>query len=148
MQLSQAGLDLIKRSEGFRAQTYLDIAGIPTIGYGHRLLSGEKFPNGVTEPQAAAILASDVKQAQNSAGLFVKIPLTQGQFDALVDFVFNLGSSRLRNSTLLAYLNDGRYDDAASQLLRWDHGHVNGKDEEIAALKIRRQAEYDLWHNI
>ena len=147
-QLSPAGLDLIKKSEGFRAETYLDIAGIPTIGYGHRLLPSEKFPNGVTEPQAAAILATDVQQAQNSVSFLVKVALTQGQFDALVDFVFNLGSSRLRNSTLLVDLNAGRYDDAASQLLRWDHGDVSGKEVELAALKTRRQAEYDMWHNI
>lgn len=146
VQLSEAGLNLIKKSEGFRAETYLDIAGIPTIGYGHRLTPGEKFPNGLTEAQAAAILDGDVRQACSSVGLFVKVALTQGEFDALVDFVFNLGSSRLRNSTLLVDLNAGRTDDAATQLLRWDHGDVNGKEVEVAALKARRQAEYDMWH--
>ena len=51
----------------------------------------------------------------------MKASLTQGQFDALVDFVFNLGSSRLASSTLLVDLNAGRYDAAGAELLRWDH---------------------------
>jgi lysozyme len=73
----------------------------------------------------------------------VKAPLTQGQFDALVDFTFNLGAGRLASSTLLKSLNAGRYDDAAEQLLRWDHAG----GQENAALKARREAEAELWRN-
>ena len=69
--------------------------------------------------------------------------MTQGQFDALVDFTFNLGASRLAGSSLLQQLNKGRYDDDAEQLLLWDH--VGG--QEYTALKARRQAEVALWHN-
>jgi lysozyme len=73
----------------------------------------------------------------------VKASLTQGQFDALVDFVFNLGSSRLASSTLLVDLNAGRYDAAGAELLRWDHTGYH----EVSALKVRRQAEYRLWQS-
>ncbi len=143
MKFSTAGMELLKRSEGFRNRVYLDVAGFPTIGYGHRLLHPESFPNGITELQASNLLASDVRDAEQAVERLVKVPLSQGQFDALVDFCFNLGAGRLAASTLLKSLNAGRFDEAAQELLQWDHadGH------EIAALKTRRQAEVELWHN-
>jgi lysozyme len=141
MQLSAAGLDLIKKSEGFRPKIYFDIAGLPTIGFGHRLEPNESFPDGICETQAEVILLWDVHIAEQAIARLVRIPLTQGQFDALVDFVFNLGACRLATSTLLQDLNRGKSDDAALQLLRWDHSG----DHEIAALKARRAAEYRLW---
>ena len=141
--MSGAGLELIKRSEGFRDRTYLDVAGIPTIGYGHRLLPKEVFPEGVTEARAAEMLALDVQQAEQAVGRLVKVPLTQGQFDALVDFCFNLGEGRLASSTLLKVLNGARYEAAGEQLLRWDlaAGQVN------TGLKGRREAELELWQS-
>ena len=142
MQLSDAGLDLVKRSEGFRSHTYLDVNGFPTIGYGHRILPSESFPGPIAETQANDLLASDLRVAEQDVVRLVKVPLTQGQFDALVDFCFNLGGGRLACSTLLKVLNGGRYQDAVEQLLRWDlaGGQVN------AGLKARRQAECALWN--
>jgi lysozyme len=142
MQLSDAGLDLVKRSEGFRSHTYLDVNGFPTIGYGHRILPSESFPGPIAETQANNLLASDLRVAEQDVVRLVKVPLTQGQFDALVDFCFNLGGGRLACSTLLKVLNGGRYQDAVEQLLRWDlaGGQVN------AGLKARRQAECALWN--
>jgi lysozyme len=141
MKLSAAGLELIKRSEGFRSETYLDVAKLATIGYGHRLLLHESFPEGITEAQAAAILGEDVGLAEQAVERLVRVALTQGQFDALTDFCFNLGSGRLASSTLLKELNSGSYETAREQLLRWDFaaGEVN------AGLKARRQAEFQLW---
>lgn len=141
MQLSAAGLNLIKRSEGFRSRTYLDAAGIPTIGYGHRLVHPECYLGPITESQAEQILQEDVRDAEKGVERLVKVPLTQGQFDALVDFTFNLGTGRLGGSTLLDDLNASRPDDAAAQLLRWDHAG----EQEIASLKARREAEFQLW---
>jgi lysozyme len=141
MQLSAAGLNLIKKSEGFRARTYLDVAGLPSIGYGHRLLPHESFPDEITEAHAAEILAQDTLEAEQAVLRLVKVALTQGQFDALTDFCFNLGAGRLASSTLLKVLNTGRYGDAREQLLRWDQaaGAVS------PGLKARRQAESQLW---
>ena len=143
MKLSTAGLELIKKSEGFRGRTYLDVAGIPTIGYGHRLLPKQVFPEGVSEAQAADMLALDVRQAEQAVGRLVRILLSQGRFDALVDFCFNLGEGRLASSTLLKVLNGARYEAAGEQLLRWDlaAGQVN------TGLKGRREAELDLWQS-
>jgi lysozyme len=141
MHLSGAGLELMKRAEGFRSRTYTDIAGRETIGFGHMLLPAESYPNGINVTQAEAILAADVGEAEEAVSRLVKVPLTQGQFDALVDFVFNLGSGRLATSTLLKDLNGGRYDAAAWQLLAWDHVGT----QEVAGLKARREAEFHLW---
>jgi lysozyme len=146
MKLSAEGLELIKRFEGFRSQQYSDVAGYPTIGYGHRIVPPESFPpesfpGGVSEPQAAAILSSDVAEAERAVNRLVKVALTQGQFDALADFCFNLGAGRLAGSTLLRCLNTGRYDAAAEQLLRWDLA----KGEVNLGLKARREAELRLW---
>jgi lysozyme len=143
MEFSAAGLELLKRSEGFRSLTYKDVAGVPTIGYGHRLHPDESYPAGIGEAQAAELLARDVRGAQLAVQHLVKVPLSQGQYDALVDFCFNLGAGRLASSTLLKVLNGGRYEDAAEQLLRWDQAG----GEENAGLKTRREAELELWNN-
>ena len=141
MQLSAAGLQLVKDSEGFRSSTYLDLAGLPTIGYGHRLVHPECYPDGITPQQAETILEWDLREAEQAVERLVRVPLTQGQFDALVDFVFNLGSGSLARSSLLDDLNAGNYAAAAQQLLRWDHSGVT----EVPALRARRQAEFHLF---
>ena len=111
------------------------------MGNGHRLIHPETFPHGVTEAQATQILLGDLREAEQAVARLVKVPLTQGQYDALVDFCFNLGAGRLSSSTLLKALNAGRYDDAVEQLLRWDHAG----NRQCAALKARREAEAELW---
>lgn len=142
MQLSAAGFELIKRSEGFRGHVYTDVAGFPTIGYGHRVTPPESFPAGIDEARAAVILARDVLEAEREVARLVRMAITQGQFDALVDFCYNLGAGRLAGSSLLRELNAGRYDAAGEQLISWDHagGMVN------AGLKARREAEFQLWN--
>lgn len=141
MQLSDAGLNLIKRSEGLRLEAYNDIRGIPTIGYGHRIIPPATFPGGITEQMADRILADDVQVAEQEVSRVVKVSLTQGQFDALVDFTFNLGAGRLDGSTLLKMLDAQRYREAGEQLLLWDHAGL----VEVEALKARRRAEYAMW---
>ena len=142
MELSEQGLALVKRSEGFRERIYLDANGLPTIGYGHRVIGQAVYTNGITEPAAALILAADIRTAEQAVERLVRVPLSQGQFDALVDFCFNLGAKRLAASTLLADLNIGRYAAAAEQLLLWDHAGAR----ELPALRARREAEFHLWH--
>jgi lysozyme len=142
MELSSAGMELIKKSEGFRDRVYLDVEGYPTIGYGHRLIHPETFLNGITEAQGTSILYSDVRESEHAVARLVKVPLTQSQFDALVDFVFNLGQVRLAESTLLRELNSGCFEEAGQQLLRWDHAGT----KENAGLKARREAELSLWN--
>jgi lysozyme len=142
MHLSATGLELLKKSEGFRDRVYADVAGFRTIGFGHRLKPGEGYPNAITQPQGEQILSHDLAIAEVAVERLVKVSLSQGQFDALVDFVFNLGAARLASSTLLSYLNSGNYNGAAWQLLAWDHAG----SQEIASLKTRREAEFHLWN--
>jgi lysozyme len=141
MQMSATGLELLKRSEGFRVRTYLDAAGLPTIGYGHQLVHPECFPNGITEAQATDILSNDLRDAELAVTRLVTVALSQGQFDALVDFCFNVGARKLATSALLKDLNAAEYDAAAEQLLRWDHVGL----QEVAGLKARREADFQLW---
>lgn len=117
--LSAYGLSILKEHEGFRAHVYLDSAGYPTIGFGHKLLPGEAFPNGVTPAQAEQLLFQDTEKAQRAVRDNVKVPLTQNQFDALVSLVYNIGVNAFKNSTLLRLLNQGFYAAAAEQFLVW-----------------------------
>jgi lysozyme len=104
-------------------------------------ITSGKFSHGISEADATTLLQSDVVDAEQAVGRLVRVPLTQGQFDALTDFCYNLGSGRLASSTLLKVLNAGRYDDAVEQLLLWTH--AGGK--ECSALVKRREAEAALW---
>jgi lysozyme len=121
MQMSAAGLELLKRSEEFCGHAYLDAAGLPTIGCGHQPVHPECSPNGIAEPQGAALLANDLRGAEEAVARLVKVALSHGQFDALVDFCFNIGAGKPAASTLLKDLNACLYAAVAGQLLRWDH---------------------------
>jgi lysozyme len=141
MKISDAGLDLIKRSEGFRDRVYFDVAGKPTIGYGHLIKAGETFPSGVTEDQATDLLKADVAWAEAAVSRLVTVSLSQGQFDALVDFVFNLGAGTFKGSTLLKFLNACKYDEAGNEFAKWNK--AGGKVQP--GLVTRRAAELELW---
>jgi lysozyme len=141
MNISTQGLDLIKSIEGFRSHIYKDMVGIPTTRYGHALRPGEWFPNGITEDQASELLHEDVAFAEHAVNSLVKLPLTQGQYDALVDFTYNLGSGTLKRSTLLHVLNEKRYGYVADQFLAWDHAD----GVEVDGLKRRREAEREMF---
>ena len=143
MPISDAGLNLIKQSEGFRGQVYNDVAGIPTIGYGHRILPAEDFSDGISEEEATALLLHDVDWAEHAVERLVTVALSQGQYDALVDFTYNLGAQQLANSTLLKLLNQAQYDDAGQQLLRLNK--AGGKVQP--GLTRRREAELQLWQS-
>ena len=134
-------MELLKRSEGFRGWAYRDSSGFLTIGYGHKLVGIESYPEGIDERMAVQILMVDVRRAEQAVERLAKVGLTQGQFDALTDFCFNLGAGRLASSTLLKALNRGQFEEARQQFLLWDqaHGEVN------AGLRARREAEFALW---
>jgi lysozyme len=144
MQLSGKGLELIKQWEGFRARAYKDVAGNVTIGYGHKVRPPETFPRGVTESGATELLLNDVSRAEQAIAKIVEVPLTQGQFDALVDFCYNVGAGRLATSTLLRELNAGKYEEAGRQLLLWDEAG----GEVYTGLLARREAELALWRGV
>jgi len=138
---SSVGFELTKQFEGCELKAYQDQVGVWTIGYGH---TGTDVKKGltITEEQASTLLAADVAWAVTCVNKSVKVAINQNQFDALVDFVFNLGCANLGQSTLLRLLNAGDSSDAAKEFLRWNR--AGGK--VVAGLTRRRQAEMDLFN--
>ncbi|MGH8139217.1 MAG: lysozyme [Steroidobacteraceae bacterium] len=143
MQISDVGLQAIADREGFSPTIYQDVAGNDTIGYGHMLAPGETaiYQNGITQDQALALLKQDVQATAQAVNSFVRVSLSQGQFDALVSFTYNAGVSNFSGSTLLRLLNSGDYAGAADQLLRWNHATINGQSTIVPGLTNRRTAE-------
>jgi lysozyme len=136
MRINQAGLELIKRFEGFRSAIYYDLGGKATIGYGHLVKSGEKFTT-ITIYQAEQLMQKDLLTAENVVAKLVKVQLSENQFSAIVAFIFNLGEMAFTSSTLLKYINQGRYLDVPEQILRW---HRVGM-QPYKGLIARRAAE-------
>ena len=118
MEVSQRGIDLIKRHEGLRLVAYMDAVGVWTIGYGSTtdVAPGMK----ISAVQAEERLKTDVQDAVDCVNANVQVPLTQGEFDALVSFTYNLGCRRLKESTLLRLLNLNDKEAAAYEFRKWD----------------------------
>lgn len=138
MKTSDQGLDFIRQFEKFEPKAYPDpgTGGSPwTIGYGHT--RGVKPGDVCDEPQAEYWLREDVESAERVIQDYVRVPLTQGQFDALVSFVFNVGVHNFNTSTLLRKINSGDMEGASNEFVRWDH--AGGK--EMPGLKRRREGE-------
>ncbi len=142
--VTQEGLSLIKRFEGFSPTIYLDAAGLPTIGYGHLLRPGEAemFRRGISHEAAIALLIKDVEVAERSVLRLIALPLTNGQFDALVSFTFNLGGGALQRSTLRRKVNREEHDDVPAEFLRW----VWAGGKKLRGLVRRREAEVEYYN--
>ena len=117
----------------------------PSIGYGTI-----QYPNGkkvtladpeITEAQAVEYLEHEVMEKAAGVEKYVKIPISQNQYDALVSFAYNVGTGALQKSTLLKLLNAGDISGAAEQFLRWKK--ANGV--ELKGLTRRREAERSLF---
>lgn len=139
MRTSGAGRALVRQYEGCSLTAYLCPAGVWTIGVGHT--RGVKKGDRCTVQQADVWLTEDLEDAEAAVAMLVKAPLTQGQFDALVSFVFNLGLKRLAESTLLILLAKGNYAGAAAQFSRW----VYSQGKPLPGLIKRRAAEADMF---
>ena len=100
--ITQNGLDLIKRFEGFSQTVYFCPAGYPTIGYGHVVKDDEDFAAGIDEAQAEELLRQDAQIAERAVLRLINVPLTDGQFDALVSFTYNLGGGALQRQAVRA----------------------------------------------
>lgn len=142
MNLSVAA-ELCRTFEGFRSKPYLCPAGIPTIGYGSTFYSdGKKVQitdSPIDEPSARALLLSELQHtyASGVARLCPALVQDERRFNAIVDFVYNLGVGRLQTSTLRRKLNAKDWDGAKEQLMLWTRG--GGK--VLPGLVKRRQAE-------
>ncbi len=145
MQMSQEGIDaLLKKFEGCKLKAYRCPAGVCTIGYGHTSAAGNPtVVDGLTirQDQAEAILRSDLVKYETAVHNMVEQPLTQHQFDVLVDFAYNAGVGNLKSSTLLKKVNAGQFDAVPAELMKW----TKGGGKVLAGLVRRRQAESSWW---
>jgi lysozyme len=132
-------IDLIKRFEGCVLHVYKDAAGLPTIGIGHLLTTGQAY-NVITMEQAEELLQKDLNKAIRGVLRYISVPLTDNEFGALVSFAFNCGNGALQRSTLRMKINRGDKD-VESSFLRWNK--AGGRI--LKGLTRRRQAEADLF---
>ena len=139
MKTSPKGIALIKEFEGLRLKAYLCPGGVWTIGYGHT--AGVKPGMTITEEQAEQFLKEDMivfEKAVNNQNL----ALNQNQFDALVSFIYNVGTGNFSSSTLLRKVRANPQDNSImDEFLRW----VYSKGRVLPGLQRRRLAEMKLY---
>ena len=155
MKISEKGLRLLSEWEGLSSNAYLDSGGALTIGVGHLITRAERmsgkiridgddvlYRNGLTDKQCAVLLMQDLYFTESALNSWRCVELSQNQFDALVSFIFNVGTTAFASSTLLKLLNQGHYDQVPAQLRRWVHD--NGR--VVQGLVNRREKEIKLWN--
>lgn len=132
--------NFVKVSEGLRLTAYRCAAGRNTIGYGHT--KGVKAGQVIDEIQAQEFLDADLKEAQKVLSRWVN-KCTEGQFIALMSFVFNFGEVKFATSTLLKKHNEEDYKGAGEEFERWVYAKnaVNGKKVVLPGLVTRRREE-------
>jgi len=143
MRLDQAGVELLHGDEGLELTSYLDSGGVWTIGWGSIRMFGNPVRKGMTctREEADAQFLLDVALTEKCINKLVTVPLTQNQYNALVDFVYNVGIEAFTTSTLLKKLLLKDYQGAATQFMRWVYD--NGK--EVEGLKNRRRKTQQLF---
>jgi lysozyme len=137
---SPAAVTMIKGFEGFSDTPYPDADGW-SIGFGHYMGPFPTMQN-ITMKQAEILLSQDMGEAENAVSNYVKVPLTQNQFDALTSFVYNVGTGNFASSTLLRKLNAGDYAGAAEEFKRWNKSQ--GKiSNALVARRAKEQAVFE-----
>ena len=152
LKVSKTCVDLVTKFEGYRPIPYICPAGYLTVGIGVRIKSKEdflkKYPHGIPFSDAQKqLMAHMEKSVEPVIKLNVKVQLTQNQFDALADFIYNLGEGAFKESTLLKLLNQNKYQEASEQFKRWNKAKVNGHLVALAGLTRRRMADHLLFED-
>ena len=126
MRMSQEGINtLLKQFEGCKLTSYRCPANVLTVGYGHTSAAGSpEVVEGmkITQAQANTILTSDLVKFEKGVEALLKQPVTQGQFDVLVDFAYNAGLGNLKNSGILKKVNAAQFDAVPAELMKWTKG--------------------------
>jgi len=161
MKMSEKGLDLIRNVEGYHqkqkdgsCKAYLCPAGVWTVGYG--CTEGITANTHWTREEAEDALRKEMGAHEANVHKLVTVPLTQGQFDALVSLCYNIGVGNLKKSKLLKHLNAGDYARAASHFSDFKYARVRGSTARLykvadgtsvalAGLVSRRAAETELF---
>ena len=133
--------DFVKQFEGRELKAYQCSAGKWTIGYGHT--KGVQEGDEISPAEAEQLLVEDLTAIADDLNRLVNVPVSEGQYIALLSLAFNVGGSAVKKSTLLFHLNHKRYDEAAEEFDKWIY--AGGKPSE--GLKRRRAAERKLFEN-
>lgn len=137
--LSAIGLVAILMHEGYSDRAIEPVPGdVPTIGFG--TTEGVKMGDRITPPKAVARALADVQKFEGALRKCVKVPLSQGEYDAYVNLAYNIGPNAFCGSTLVVKLNAQDYAGACGEILKWDK--FQGKP--LRGLTLRRQEEYKL----
>lgn len=133
-------ISLIKQWEGCRLESYADVGGVITVGWG---TTGPGLQEGliISQNTADAMLTGHIREIGLSLTDLVGNSLSQNQFDACTCFVYNIGFPAFKSSTILKLLKSKDFKNAALEFLKWDHVH----GVVVPGLLARRQAEKDLF---
>jgi lysozyme len=139
--ISEDAVKLVKEFEGLRLRSYPDENGYPTIGYGHKILPGEKFDEPITEQQASELLIQDMQSAANHVDKTCGALLTGNQFDACVSLAYNIGNGAFSSSSVLNFIKARDFAKAAESFLLWNKITVGIAKVESQGLTNRRVKE-------
>ena len=141
------GIKLITDWEGLKLKPYLCSANVPTIGYGStRYENGNKVKltdAPITKERALELFKNTLHTYERDVDALVRDDINQNQFNALVSFAYNLGTTALRNSTLLKKVNINPNDKTiANEFVKW----VNAGGRRVQGLVNRRNAETQMYY--
>jgi lysozyme len=147
-QINAAGLKIIQESENLELTAYRDEKGIPTIGWGHRIVASDnlKIGDSISRDLADRLLEMDLRFAEEAVTKFTTDPILKpgingNRFSALVSLVYNIGGHAFETSELRLWVMHQSWQNAADQFLRWNH--VDGKVSD--GLTTRREKERALF---
>ena len=141
--IGDRGVDMIKSYEGLRLTAYFPTPDdVLTIGYGHTKTAKPGMT--ITMHEADLLLLDDIHWVEAVVNTYVKVTLNQNQYDALCSFVYNIGGTQFKKSTLLRKLNEMDYVGASYQFKRWNK--QNGK--VLKGLSRRRKVESELFDRV
>ncbi len=163
MRISDKGIDMLKRFEGYvklgdKHVIYDDKTGKPvdvneplprgaTIGYGHLITQGENFRNGISEAKATELLRADIAIAERAVKNNITVPLSQNQYDALVSLAYNIGAKNFATSTVVKYINNPNFHSSVYPNLEsaWKAWNKSG-GRIMTGLSNRRHQEWDMFN--
>lgn len=142
LRINDAGLQIIKDSEGLRLEAY-NLGGQWLIGYGHSRTARSGMT--ITEAQADSLLREDVRASEDAVRKLVTVPVNQNQFSAMVSLAYNMGAGGFSESSVLTEINAGQYQAAADAFRKHNRGRIYGTSQVISHLAERREKERTLF---
>jgi lysozyme len=137
LSLSAVAFVGILTHEGYKESAYIPVPGdVPTIGFG--TTEGVKLGDKTNPVRAVNRAVLDVAKFEGAVKKCVTVPLTQNEYDAFISLSYNIGSGAFCKSTLVRKLNQGKYEEACYEILKWD----KFKGKPLAGLTKRRQEEF------